>query len=59
MTLNGLLKKGQKISWMLTSGDIPITMNGEPIEIVDITLEGSNGNYWADIKVVAKKEESV
>ena len=57
MTLNELLKKGQKISWMLTSGDIPLTMNGEPIEIVGITLEGDNGNYWADMKVVARKEK--
>lgn len=56
MTLNELLKKGQKISWMLTSGDIPLTMNGEPVEIIDITLEGSNGNYWADMKVVVRKE---
>ena len=37
MTLNELLKKGKEISWMLTSGDIPLTMNGEPIEIIDIT----------------------
>ena len=60
MTLNGLINKAKQVSWMITSGDIPITMNGEPIEILDITLEGSNGNYWADIKAVArKKEESV
>ena len=57
MTLNDLIKKGQRISWMLTSGDIPLTMNGEPIEITDITLEGSNGNYWADMKVERKDEE--
>ena len=57
MTLNELLKKGQKISWMLTSGDIPLTLNGEPIEIYDITLEGENGNYWADIKAISKPKE--
>ena len=57
MTLNELIKKGQRISWMLTSGDIPLTMNGEPIEITDITLEGENGNYWADMKVERKEEE--
>ena len=57
MTLNELLNKGKEISWMLTSGDIPLTMNGEPIEIVDITLEGENGNYWADLKVIERKEE--
>ena len=57
MTLNDLIKKGQKVSWMLTTGDIPLTMNGEPVEIVDITLEGSNGNYWADMKVERKEEE--
>ena len=33
MTLNGLLNKCRKISWLLTSGDIPLTMNGEPVEI--------------------------
>ena len=59
MTLNELLNKGISISRRLTSGDIPLTMNGEPIEIVDITLEGENGNYWADLKVVARKENSV
>lgn len=57
MTLNDLLKRGREVSWMLTSGDIPLTMNGEPIEIVDITLEGDNGNYWADMKVIARKEK--
>lgn len=57
MTLNELLKKGRQVSWMLTSGDIPLTMNGQPIEIYDITLEGENGNYWADIKVIAKEEQ--
>ena len=57
MTLNELLKKCRQISWMLTSGDIPLTMNGESIEIVDITLEGHNGNYWADMKVIAKENE--
>ena len=56
MTLNELLNKGLSISRRLTSGDIPLTMNGEPID-VDITLEGENGNYWADLKVVARKEE--
>lgn len=57
MTLNGLLNKCRKISWMLTSGDIPLKMNGEPVEIYDVTLEGENGNYWADIKVIAKPKE--
>ena len=57
MTLNGLINKARQISWMLTSGDIPLTMNGEPIEIVDITLEGEDGNYWADMKVVGRKEK--
>lgn len=57
MTLNEFLKKGQKISWLLTSGDIPLTLNGEPIEIYDITLEGENGNYWADIKAISKPKE--
>lgn len=58
MTLNDLIKKGQRISWMLTSGDIPLTMNGEPIEIVDIILKGENGNYWADMKVERKENKT-
>ena len=57
MTLNGLINKARQVSWLLTSGDIPLTMNGEPIEIVDITIEGENGDYYADIKVIARKEE--
>ena len=57
MTLNELIAKAQHVSWLLTSGDIPVTMNGEPIEIYDITLEGSNGNYYADIKVITKNKE--
>lgn len=57
MTLNGLINRTMEISRMLSSGDIPLKLNGEPIEIVDITLEGENGNYWADIKAVARKEE--
>ena len=56
MTLNELLKKAKHVSWLLTSGDIPVTMNGEPIDIYDITLEGSNGDYHADIKVIAKEK---
>ena len=44
---------------MLTSGDIPVTINGKQVEIVDITFECNNNNYRADIKVVARKEESV
>ena len=57
MTLNELMNKGLSISRRLTSGSIPVTVNGKPIEIVDITLEGENGNYWADMKVVERKEE--
>ena len=57
MTLNGLINRTMEISRMLSFGDIPLKLNGEPIEIVDITLEGENGNYWADIKAVARKEE--
>lgn len=56
MTLNELIKKSKQISWMLTSGDIPLTMNGQPIETYDITLEGENGNYHADIKILAHNE---
>ena len=59
MTQNGLIDKATQISWMPISGDIPVTMNGEPIEIYDITLEGSNGNYHADIKAIARIEDTL
>ena len=57
ITFNSLIKKATFVSRQLTSGDIPLTLNGEPIDIVDITLEGEQGNYHADIKVIARKEE--
>lgn len=50
MTANELFGRLRKVIWMLTSGDIPVTMNGKPIEITDVTLEGENGNYSCDIK---------
>ncbi len=50
MTANELFGRLRKVIWMLTSGDIPVTINGKSVEITDVTLEGSNGNYWCDIK---------
>ncbi len=50
MTANKLILSLRDVVYMLTSGDIPVTMNGKPIEITDVTLEGENGNYSCDIK---------
>lgn len=52
MTLSQLVIKATKVACRVTSADwIPVTINGERVKIVDITLEGENGDYTADIKV--------
>ena len=50
MMLNELILKCRAVSGMLSTGNIPVTLNGKPIEITDVSLEGENGNYHADIK---------
>lgn len=52
MLLNDFIIKARQISWQLSSGDIPLTLNGSSIDLVDITLEGDNGNYFVDLKVI-------
>lgn len=48
-TLNQLINKSVKITRQLTSGDIPIKMNGKLINI-DLLLEKDN-NYYVDLKI--------
>lgn len=43
-----------QISRKLSSGDIPITINNQPVEITDVTLEGDDGVYWCNINLQAK-----
>ena len=50
MNMNMLITALTRVSYRLTSGSIPLTLNGQPINIIDATLEGSNGNYWCDLK---------
>ena len=56
MTVNQLLEILRQISWKITSGDIPITINHQPTDITDITLEGEAGTYWCNINL---KEEEI
>lgn len=49
MTVNQLLDLLRQVSWKLSSGDIPITINNQSVDITDVTLEGSAGTYWCNI----------
>ena len=49
ITLNQLINKSVKITRQLTSGDIPIKMNGKLVNI-DLLLEKDN-NYYIDLKI--------
>ena len=50
MTLNGLIEKLTFISRQLTSGDIPLKVDGKEVDI-NATLEGEQGNYWCNINI--------
>lgn len=54
MTVNQLMDMLRQISWKLTSGDIPITINHQPVDITDVTLEGDEGIYWCNINLKAE-----
>lgn len=54
MTVNGLFARLRNVILMLTSGDIPVTVNGRPVEITSVSLEGSDGEYRCDIKISEK-----
>jgi hypothetical protein len=57
-TVNELLIELQRVSYSLTSGDIPLTINGEKVEVVP-ELKGEDGDYWCelDIKEGGKDED--
>lgn len=57
MTVNQLADILRQISYKLTSGDIPITINNQPVDITDVSLEGSVGTYWCNINL--KTNETV
>ena len=50
-SMNELIKGLRDISARLTSGDIPIKVNGKEISSIDVTLEGENGDYWCNITI--------
>ena len=50
MTINGLIKRCSTISAMLSTGDIPVTLNGKSFEIKEILLKGEMGAYHVEIK---------
>ncbi len=52
-TANELLEELQKISFRLTSGDIPLTIDGKKV-MVHPELRGfcgENGNYWCELNI--------
>lgn len=56
MTVNQLMDMLRQISWKLTSGDIPITINNHSVDITDVTLEGNSGTYWCNINLKESEE---
>lgn len=54
MTVNELITMLRQLSWKLSSGDIPITINHQSVDITDVTLEGDAGTYWCNINLQAK-----
>ena len=49
-TMNELLKELQRISFSLTSGDIPLVVKGEKVHVVP-ELKGENGDYWCELDI--------
>ena len=49
-TLGSFLKKLSSIGSMLTSGEVPLLINGKPLNIKEISLKGEGGDYYVDIK---------
>lgn len=51
MRLNEFVEKLTNVSRLLTSGSIPVTINGKRVKILEPTLEGENGDYWCNIQI--------
>ena len=49
-TLCSLVKQLSSIGSMLTSGEVPILINGKPLSIKEISLKGEGGDYYVEIK---------
>lgn len=51
MTLLQLQKLCERIGRQLTSADIPLKMYNYDIDF-DLELQGENGDYWVDVKLI-------
>ena len=48
-SMNELLGCLKGFLFHLTSGDIPIKVNGKEISSIEPELEGENGDYWCNL----------
>ena len=55
MTLNELIKKGTEISRRYTTGDIPLYINGQEVDL-ELTEEGENGDYRIVVGIKKKPQ---
>lgn len=51
MTLLQLQKLCERVGRQLTSADIPLKMYNCDIDL-ELELQGENGDYWVDIKLI-------
>lgn len=51
MTLNELITRCRDISCRLTSGDIPVAVNEESVDIRDITLERNDNSLYVNLHI--------
>ena len=45
-----LIELQRNVIFRLTAGEIPITINGEKVEITP-ELQGENGDYWCELNI--------
>lgn len=45
-----LIELQRNVIFRLTTGEIPITINGEKVEITP-ELQGENGDYWCELNI--------
>lgn len=58
MTLNKLIKLLSDVQRQLSSGNIPITINGMSIDVVEITFENIGKDNWCNIAIKEVKNEN-
>ena len=51
MTVNELINILQACASALSSGDVPVMMNGKPLDVAPY-LEGNDGDYYVELKQV-------